>query len=236
MKPTVVVRSPTYTVLRGGREKLKGLEGGFVLIANHSSHLDAPLIVGAPAAQAVALSGHGDRGGLLLRRVVASPRTHRACSSTRSPSSARRPRQEEASLAPAAASLGERRVAPPGAPIPVLVFPEGTRSKDGTEGSRSSNRAPHVSRPPDERADSCRSRSSAPTSPTPAGLALAPSPGRLAGRRRVRRADGRADGRREPRPPSSERLAARNASTERSQYSSPISLAPRSARPDRRTP
>ncbi len=44
LKPAIW-RMATVTVL--GRERLAGVKGPFVVVSNHSSHLDAPLIIGA---------------------------------------------------------------------------------------------------------------------------------------------------------------------------------------------
>ncbi|MCW2811169.1 MAG: putative acyltransferase [Friedmanniella sp.] len=44
LKP-VIWRLASVTVL--GRERLAGVKGPFVVVSNHSSHLDAPLIIGA---------------------------------------------------------------------------------------------------------------------------------------------------------------------------------------------
>ena len=44
LKPTIWSIT-SVTVI--DRDRLKGLEGGFIVVANHSSHLDAPLILGA---------------------------------------------------------------------------------------------------------------------------------------------------------------------------------------------
>jgi 1-acyl-sn-glycerol-3-phosphate acyltransferase len=105
-----------------GREQLKAVEGGFVAVANHASHLDTPLIVGAlprPLARYLAAGAAADyffdvwwRRGLTALFFNAFP-VSRNGQNTRSVS---------------AKSLLQRGV-------PLLVFPEGTRSKDGTIGT-----------------------------------------------------------------------------------------------------
>jgi 1-acyl-sn-glycerol-3-phosphate acyltransferase len=109
----------TVTVL--GRERLADISGGFVVVANHSSHLDAPLIVGAlprSMARYLATGAAADyffdvwwRRGLTRLFFNAFP-VQRTGSKERTVS---------------AKSLLLRG-------LPILVFPEGTRSKDGTMG------------------------------------------------------------------------------------------------------
>jgi 1-acyl-sn-glycerol-3-phosphate acyltransferase len=103
------------------RDKLKGVKRPFVVVANHSSHLDAPLIMGAlprPMARYLAAGAAGDyffdvwwRRGLTALFFNAFPVDR----------SGRNPRNVSAK------TLLEHDV-------PVLVFPEGTRSKDGVPG------------------------------------------------------------------------------------------------------
>lgn len=103
------------------KQKLKGVKRPFVAVANHSSHLDAPLIMGAlprPLARYLAAGAAGDyffdvwwRRGLTALFFNAFPVDR----------SGSNPRNINAKM------LLQHDV-------PVLVFPEGTRSKDGTLG------------------------------------------------------------------------------------------------------
>lgn len=104
-----------------GRRELKGLKRPFVVVANHSSHLDAPLIMGAlprSLARYLAAGAAGDyffdvwwRRGLTALFFNAFPVDR----------SGKNPRNINAKMLLQHA-------------VPVLVFPEGTRSKDGTIG------------------------------------------------------------------------------------------------------
>lgn len=103
------------------RDKLRGVTRPFVVVANHSSHLDAPLIMGAlprPLARYLAAGAAGDyffdvwwRRGLTALFFNAFP-VDRSGTNPRNVS---------------AKTLLEHDV-------PVLVFPEGTRSKTGVPG------------------------------------------------------------------------------------------------------
>ena len=163
------------------RDKLKKVKRPFVVVANHSSHLDAPLIMGAlprPLARYLAAGAAGDyffdvwwRRGLTALFFNAFPVDR----------SGNNPRNVSAK------TLLEHDV-------PVLVFPEGTRSKDGIPGHFKPGAA---------------ALSSSTGAPDPAdrdhrGARVASARVQVAddgaaGRRRVRLADDRA-ARREPHP------------------------------------
>ena len=185
LKPTIWSIT-SVTVI--DRDRLKGLEGGFIVVANHSSHLDAPLILGAlprRLARYLATGAAADyffdvpwRRKLTELFFNAFP-VQRGSSTATPAGTPGSPRPEEpgavaaaaaaagsapagagstagtagagaASAGPsaarkrAAAKIAARRRA--GQPTvsarsllergyPVLVFPEGTRSKDGTVAS-----------------------------------------------------------------------------------------------------
>jgi 1-acyl-sn-glycerol-3-phosphate acyltransferase len=104
-----------------GREQLKDIRGGFIVVANHGSHLDTPLIFGAlprRLARYLAAGAAADyffdvwwRRGLTALFFNAFP--------------VERTRKVPRSIS--AKSLLQRD-------IPLLVFPEGTRSRDGEFG------------------------------------------------------------------------------------------------------
>jgi 1-acyl-sn-glycerol-3-phosphate acyltransferase len=116
-----VVWHTLVTVTVRGQENVKDISGGYVVVANHSSHLDTPLIMGGLPRKLVRYLAAGAaadyffdiwwRRGLTALFFNAFP-VQRTAGGIRSIS---------------AKSLLQRD-------IPLLVFPEGTRSKDGTIG------------------------------------------------------------------------------------------------------
>jgi len=112
----------TVTVV--DRDKVKAIDGPFIAVANHASHLDAPLIMGALPrrhARYLAAGAAGDyffdvrwRRGLTALFFNAFPVDRGA-------------RTGRAGRTVKAKSLVERGV-------PLLLFPEGTRSRNGELG------------------------------------------------------------------------------------------------------
>jgi 1-acyl-sn-glycerol-3-phosphate acyltransferase len=126
-----ILKPVVWTVVRVtviGRRNLRGVGRAFVVVANHSSHLDAPLILGAlprRLARYLAAGAAADyffdvwwRRGLTALFFNAFP-VDRSGSNPRSVS---------------AKGLLERGV-------PLLVFPEGTRSRTGELGNFKSGAA-----------------------------------------------------------------------------------------------
>jgi 1-acyl-sn-glycerol-3-phosphate acyltransferase len=119
LKP-LIWRLATVTVL--GREQLKDLNGPFVMVSNHSSHLDAPLLIGAlprRLARYVAAGAAADyffdvwwRKGLTALFFNAFPVDRTGLRGKRG----------------MATSLLDDGV-------PLLLFPEGTRSRTGDMGN-----------------------------------------------------------------------------------------------------
>jgi 1-acyl-sn-glycerol-3-phosphate acyltransferase len=119
LKP-VIWRLATVTVL--GREHLDGLTGPYVVVSNHASHLDAPLIIGAlphRLARYVAAGAAADyffdvkwRKGLTALFFNAFPVDRTGLRGKRG-------------LATTLLDSG----------VPLLLFPEGTRSRTGEIGA-----------------------------------------------------------------------------------------------------
>jgi 1-acyl-sn-glycerol-3-phosphate acyltransferase len=105
-----------------GREHLEKVQGPFVLVANHSSHLDAPLLIGAlprRLSRYLATGAAADYFFDVVWRRVLTVLFFNAFPIERSGSSSR---------AGITRKLLDRG-------IPVLVFPEGTRSRTGEMGA-----------------------------------------------------------------------------------------------------
>jgi 1-acyl-sn-glycerol-3-phosphate acyltransferase len=116
LKP-VVWSLATVTVL--GRENLKSLDSTFIVVANHSSHLDAPLVTGAlPQARSryLAAAAAADYFFDVAWRRALTALFFNAFPVDRSGNGAR-------------SGLAKELLA---REVPLLIFPQGGRSKDGT--------------------------------------------------------------------------------------------------------
>lgn len=101
-----------------GREHLAALDRPFIAVANHSSHLDAPLIIGAlprPLARYLAAGAAADYFFDVPWRKWLTTLFFNAFAIERN---------QEGKRGSSSRSLLERRV-------PLLIFPEGGRSKSG---------------------------------------------------------------------------------------------------------
>jgi 1-acyl-sn-glycerol-3-phosphate acyltransferase len=184
LKPTIWSIT-SVTVI--DRDRLKGVDGGFIVVANHSSHLDAPLILGAlprRLARYLATGAAADyffdvpwrrkltelffnafpvQRGSSTATPAGTPGSPRpeapgavaaaAAAAGSAPAGAGTAAGNSAGAASAGPSAARKRAAAKiaarrraGQPTvsarsllergyPVLVFPEGTRSKDGTVAS-----------------------------------------------------------------------------------------------------
>lgn len=115
LKP--VLRTVTKVRIHG-RDRLSGLEGGYVVVSNHSSHLDAPLLMTSLPYRLSRLLATGVAMDYFYSSPVRSLPTKLFFNSypiDRSGSGAHR-------------GLSGRLL---GDGVPILIFPEGTRSKTG---------------------------------------------------------------------------------------------------------
>lgn len=116
-----VVWSWTNVDIRG-RSRLRGVKGPFIVVANHSSHLDAPLIMGAlprPLARYLASGAAADYFFDVKWRTWLTALFFNAFPVDRGVGQRSRPGMSKGLL--------ERGV-------PLLIFPEGSRSKTGEMG------------------------------------------------------------------------------------------------------
>ncbi|MDM4761771.1 lysophospholipid acyltransferase family protein [Galbitalea sp. SE-J8] len=106
-----------------GRSRVRGLSGAFIVVANHSSHLDAPLIMGAlprPLARYLASGAAADYFFDVKWRTWLTALFFNAFPVDRGLGQRSRPGMSKGLL--------ERGV-------PLLIFPEGSRSRTGEMGA-----------------------------------------------------------------------------------------------------
>lgn len=115
-----VVRSVADVSVQG-TENLEGLDGSFVVVTNHSSHLDAPLVVTAlpyRMTKQLAVNAAADYFYQQWWKKALTSLFFNTFPVHRNVAGMKKTKAMSAKL------LGEE--------IPVLIFPEGTRSRDGT--------------------------------------------------------------------------------------------------------
>ncbi|MFT0849084.1 lysophospholipid acyltransferase family protein [Actinomycetaceae bacterium L2_0104] len=126
-----VTRPVISTVVRPtvlGEENVADLEGAFLLVPNHSSHLDAPMVFSLLPDSLTERLATGAAADYFYRRRVISGLTSLFFNTY----PIERKSKREGKEAGRAAGMTGRLLR---AGVPILVFPEGTRSRDGEIGT-----------------------------------------------------------------------------------------------------
>ena len=122
----LITRPVISTVVRAtvmGEENIEGLDGAFLVIPNHQSHLDAPMVFSLLPDQITERLATGAAADYFYRRRFISKLTSLFFNSY--------PIERKGKAGRAKGMTG--RLLRAG--VPILVFPEGTRSRDGKLGT-----------------------------------------------------------------------------------------------------
>ncbi|WP_353065308.1 lysophospholipid acyltransferase family protein [Arcanobacterium hippocoleae] len=123
---SVLTRPAIKTLLQTkveGKENADGLTGAFIVVGNHSSHLDAPMVFSLLPDQITANLATGAAADYFYRRRGISKLTSLFFNTYPVERSGKATKQPGAAVGMTGRLLRDG--------IPILLFPEGTRSRDG---------------------------------------------------------------------------------------------------------